>query len=57
MCILIKICCILLYDTQNESQFKRNVYILTIIIEIVYIVMSIVGIVKGVQNYEDYKKE
>jgi len=57
MCILIKICCILLYDNQNESQFKRNLYILITFIETVYIVMSIVGIVKGVQNYEDYKKE
>jgi hypothetical protein len=57
MCILIKICCILLYYTQNESQFKRNLYILTTFIEIVYIVMSNVGIVKGVQNYGSYKKE
>jgi len=57
MRILIKICCILLYDTQNESQFKRNIYILTTFIEIVYIVMSNVGIVKGVQNYGSYKKE
>jgi hypothetical protein len=57
MSILIKICCILLYDTQNESQFKRNVYILTTFIEIVYIVMSKVGIEKGVQNYGSNKKE
>ena len=57
MTILIKICCILLYHTQNESQFKRNVYILTTFIEIVYIVMSNVGIVKGVQNYGIHKKE
>ena len=55
MSILIKICFILLYDTQNESQFKRNVYILTTFIEIVYIVMSNVGIVKGVQNYGSNK--
>jgi hypothetical protein len=57
MSILIKICFILLYDTQNESQFKRNVYILTTFIEIVYIVMSNVGIEKGVQNYGSNKKE
>jgi hypothetical protein len=57
MSILIKICSILLYYTQNESQFKRNLYILTTFIEIVYIVMSIVGIVKGVQNYGSNKKE
>jgi hypothetical protein len=57
MSILTKICFILLYDTQNESQFKRNIYILTTFIEIVYIVMSNVGIVKGVQNYGSNKKE
>ena len=57
MSIPIKICCILLYETQNESQFKRNLYILTKFIEIVYIVMSNVGIVKGVQNYGIHKKE
>jgi hypothetical protein len=56
MSILIKICCILLYDTQNESQFKRKVYILTTFIEIVYIVMSKVGIEKGVQNYGNKKE-
>jgi len=56
MSILMKICCILLYDTQNDSQFKRKLYILTIIIEIVYIVMSIVGIAKGVQNYGNKKE-
>jgi hypothetical protein len=57
MSILTKICFILLYDTQNESQFKRNIYILITFIEIVYIVMSNVGIVKGVQNYGSNKKE
>jgi hypothetical protein len=57
MDILIKICPILLYETQNESQFKRNIYILITFIGIVYIVMSTVGIVKGVQNYGIHKKE
>ena len=47
MSIPIQICFILLYETQNESQFKRNLYILITFIEIVYIVMSNVGIGKG----------
>jgi len=41
---------------KNKKYWKRNVYIQRSIKERVYIVMPIVGIVKGVKNY-GYKKE
>ena len=39
-----------LVSSQNCSESKRKFYILTTFIEVVYIVMSTVGIVKGVQK-------